>query len=159
MHGNIIEVIVDDEIVDMCLEAREQRFGLAERDYQVYGRPASGKPRKPVKKAGPVKVVKPREPCRYVGCEHADPTRPDRHYANTASRDFHERDKHGGIFIQKQVPPPPKGDAATIRRWAREVGLDAGERGRIPLDVRERWEAAGRPGQEDDQDQLEVASG
>lgn len=36
-------------------------------------------------------------------------------------------------------------DAATIRAWARSVGMPVPERGRVPADVRSAWAAAGSP--------------
>ncbi len=33
-------------------------------------------------------------------------------------------------------------DAATIRQWARENGMEVSERGRVPAEVREAYEAA-----------------
>ncbi len=35
--------------------------------------------------------------------------------------------------------------AATIRSWARGVGIAVPDRGRVPADVRAQWEAAGSP--------------
>lgn len=39
----------------------------------------------------------------------------------------------------------PSSDAATIRAWARSVGMPVPERGRVPADVRAAWAAAGSP--------------
>ena len=39
----------------------------------------------------------------------------------------------------------PTSDAATIRAWARSVGMPVTERGRVAPDVRRAWEAAGSP--------------